>query len=75
MNEVRMNKARMRVEYPHSVEYVRTLESQLLKAAELMEQFKSRSDNIILLANEASSATLQAQKNLLECRTRGWREF
>jgi len=62
-------------EYIYNSEYVLMLQTQLAKSAYLMEQFKVRSDNIILLANEASNITVQAKKSLLECRTRGWHAF
>jgi DNA invertase Pin-like site-specific DNA recombinase len=55
--------------------YVLTLQAQLVKSANLMEQFKFRSDNIILLANQASAITEKAQKDLQQCRTAGWHVF
>ena len=61
--------------YTHNSEYVLMLEAQLVKSTELMGQFSVRSDSIILLANEATNVTEQAQKDLQECRTRGWHEF
>lgn len=61
--------------YMYNSEYVLILQTQLAKSVDLMKQFKFRSDNIILLADEASNVTEQTKKDLLECRTRGWHTF